>query len=76
MQNPAPRSCLSCRCVQGCPAWVGALHVYGQTSVSPLHSHAQMQPLVLNGSRPTIDQVLSGGLWRVDRSFQSSIQIL
>jgi hypothetical protein len=51
-----------------------AFHVYGQSSVSP-PSHAQMQPQVLSGSRPNIDQVLSGGLWRIDRSFQSSIQI-
>jgi hypothetical protein len=51
-----------------------AFHVYGQTSVSP-PSHAQMQQQVRSGSRPNIDQVLSGGLWRIDRSFQSSIQI-
>lgn len=51
-----------------------AFHVYGQSSVSP-PSHAQMQSRALSGSRPNIDQVLSGGLWRIDRSFQSSIQI-
>jgi hypothetical protein len=37
---------------------------------------SQTQPQVLSGARPpTADQVLSAGLWRVDGSFQSSIQI-
>jgi hypothetical protein len=63
-------------------AFVGAVvlllvlgvHAQSQTSASPL-AHTQMQPQVLSGARPTVDQVLSAGLWRVDRSFQSSIQI-
>jgi hypothetical protein len=36
----------------------------------------QMQPQVRSGAKPpTVDQVLSTGLWRVDGSFQSRIQI-
>jgi Bacterial Ig-like domain (group 2) len=50
------------------------VHAQSQTSASP-PAHTQMQPQVLSGARPTVDQALSAGLWRVDRSFQSSIQI-
>ncbi|MGA7623313.1 MAG: hypothetical protein WCA91_07015, partial [Candidatus Acidiferrales bacterium] len=53
---------------------VSAVHLHSQTAGSP-PPHAQMQPQVLNGAKPTVDQILAGGLWRVDRSFQSSIQI-
>jgi len=50
------------------------VHAQSQTSASP-PANTQMQPQVLSGVRPTVDQVLSAGLWRVDRSFQSSIQV-